>query len=139
MAVLLLALGVNKQLDLQTLLTEVGRGMAKAQGWYPMRQRYQDVFLGSVAVAGLAVLVVLGFLARRTLLRRGPALVGVVLLVCFVLVRAASFHHVDRQLGLPIFGTKLCHLIELIGSGIVACSGIMEVQASRRAKLARGG
>ena len=34
LTILLLLLGINKQLDLQTLLKDVGRRMAKANGWY---------------------------------------------------------------------------------------------------------
>ena len=34
LTILLLFLGINKQLDLQTLLNDVGRRMAKADGWY---------------------------------------------------------------------------------------------------------
>ena len=38
LTVLLLLLGINKQLDLQTLLNDVGRRMAKAEGWYDVRR-----------------------------------------------------------------------------------------------------
>ena len=36
-SVLFLALGVNKQLDLQSALTEAGRVVANVQGWYAQR------------------------------------------------------------------------------------------------------
>ena len=42
-AIAFLALGVNKQLDLQTALTEVGRVLANSQGWYAQRQSVQVV------------------------------------------------------------------------------------------------
>src|SRR5262245_63104416 len=54
LAAALALLGVNKQLDLQTLLMQVSRDLARAQGWYDRRQAYQRLFIGGVAVAALA-------------------------------------------------------------------------------------
>ena len=34
LTVLMLLLGVNKQLDLQTLLNDIGRRIARSEGWY---------------------------------------------------------------------------------------------------------
>src|SRR5213595_770462 len=42
---LLVALGFNKQLDLQSDLTEVGRSMAKSEGWYENRRVFQGIFV----------------------------------------------------------------------------------------------
>jgi hypothetical protein len=64
-------LGVNKQLDLQTLFTHVARKIAMAEGWYDDRQTRSVLF---IAVAG-----VLGFdrvdraSARITILRNGTS------------------------------------------------------------------
>ena len=55
LAVGLLLLGINKQLDLQTALTELGKILAARQGWYEHRQRVQiDFIIGVVLVGGLA-------------------------------------------------------------------------------------
>ena len=49
LAIGLLLLGINKQLDLQTALTEIGRILAAKQGWYERRQRVQiDFIIGVV-------------------------------------------------------------------------------------------
>ncbi|MHC4766222.1 MAG: hypothetical protein ACYTF2_14080, partial [Planctomycetota bacterium] len=42
---LFLFLGLNKQIDLQSWLADVGRDMAKAQGWYEQRGRVQTIFV----------------------------------------------------------------------------------------------
>jgi hypothetical protein len=42
---MLFLLGVNKQLDLQTLLGDVGRSVSTAQGWYDKRRAVQAVFV----------------------------------------------------------------------------------------------
>ena len=43
-AIAMLALGLNKQLDLQTQLTALGRQWARDGGWYKQRREFQAVF-----------------------------------------------------------------------------------------------
>jgi hypothetical protein len=56
-----LALGVNKQLDLQSALTEAGRVVANIQGWYAQRALVQLAFIVVVAIictiAGIALVI----------------------------------------------------------------------------------
>lgn len=94
-ATLLLALlALNKQLDLQMLLTDLGRWVASAQGWYGARKLVQFAFialLGAAAVAGAAALA---WYLRAVIGRIVLAAAGMALLLGFVLLRAAAFHHV---------------------------------------------
>ena len=53
LALLLLFLGINKQLDLQTLLNDIGRRKARAEGWYGNRRYYQTMFIAAVTVLGV--------------------------------------------------------------------------------------
>jgi predicted outer membrane lipoprotein len=91
-------LGLNKQLDLQSWFTEVGRDMALRQGWYAQRAKVQLAFITTMAGAGLAGLVLLrwhlGVMWRCYRL----TCLGLALLAAFVVIRAASFHHVDAVL-----------------------------------------
>ncbi|MCI0537564.1 MAG: hypothetical protein L0Z50_20310 [Verrucomicrobiales bacterium] len=114
-AVLMTFLGVNKQLDLQTWLTQVGRRMAENEGWYEYRRPVQALFVVFVAVAGFTLLVCLVRLARSTLRHSWVALAGAVFLGCFILVRAASFHHVDGLLKTDFRGVKANWVLELGG------------------------
>src|SRR3954471_175627 len=51
----LVALGINKQLDLQTALTEFGRMVATRQGWYERRHVIQlEVIYTAIALALIA-------------------------------------------------------------------------------------
>jgi hypothetical protein len=135
LAVGLLLLGINKQLDLQTALTEFGRILAAKQGWYERRQRVQlDFIIGVVAVGVWLIWSVL-LLAGRNLPRLGLALVGVVFLCCFVAIRASSFHHVDRLLGANLDGLKINWLMELGGIALVGLGAHGERRALRRAAL----
>jgi hypothetical protein len=118
-AILFLALGANKQLDLQTALTEVGRIIAHVQGWYDQRRSVQVAFIALVAFACLAMAI-----AQLILMRRAPpptwlALTGTGLVLAFVLIRAASFHHIDRFIGERILGLRWNWVIEISGISLV--------------------
>ena len=115
---LLVVMGVNKQLELQVLLTQWGREIAKAQGWYDGRRVAQGRFLRVLAAAGGAALVYLGWVIRRGFWRQVGALVGVVALACFVVIRAASIEHVDQWLGSGVAGGVQVH-VALESGGIV--------------------
>jgi hypothetical protein len=114
-AVLLLFLGLNKQLDLQTWLTQFGRQLAKNEGWFEYRRPVQAFFVLLVAMAGLAALVLLSWLTRRTRTHTWIALTGGIFLGSFILVRAASFHHVDTLLRTSFRGLKINWVLELSG------------------------
>jgi hypothetical protein len=118
-AVLFLGLGINKQLDLQTALTELGRIVAVLGGWYDERRAVQIFFISGVAAASVAVTSVLLLWARRSPIQTWLALVGSCLVLGYVLIRAASFHHIDRFIGRTILGLKWNWVLEIGGITIV--------------------
>ena len=124
LALFMVLLGINKQLDLQSLLTEIGRDLAKHQGWYGQRAIYQRQFIIGIAVAGLATLVVASLLLLGTWRQTGLALIGLVLLFGFILVRASSFHHVDHLLSEHIRGVRINWIFELGGIGWIGAAAI---------------
>jgi hypothetical protein len=115
LTLVLLLLGINKQLDLQTVLTEVGRIVSKAEGWYEIRRRVQLAFIFFVAIVGLATFRAVLLLARGELRNLRAVLAGTLFIICFVTIRAASFHHIDLFLGSDIGGFKMNWVIELGG------------------------
>jgi len=131
LAIVFFFLGINKQLDLQSLLTEVGKTLAYEQGWYDQRRIAQAILIGLVLVAGVASLVSLGWLVRGQLSDFRLPLAGLTFIVVFVVIRATSFHNVDELLGLKLRGVRMNWVLELTGIGIVT------VGAMRR--LRRGG
>ena len=119
LSVLLLALAINKQLDLQSALTEIGRILARRQHWYAQRQKVQIIVVGILVTAAIVVLLTLLVWARRL---PGPtllALVGIALVIGYVLIRAASFHHIDRFIGLTLLGFRWNWIIEMGGIAVV--------------------
>lgn len=129
---IMLFLAVNKQLDLQTLVTQIGRCHAQLSGWYDMRRIVQRDFILAIVAAGAVMLLVLAFLLRGILERVWPALLGLAFVCLFVVVRAASFHHMDALLGTWVFGVKMNWLLELPGPILVAGVALRR----RRARLA---
>lgn len=93
--VVLVLLGINKQLDLQTWLTETARDLSIQQGWYEERRRYQALFIGLVAVGGITGILLAIRLFLPVIRHVWMALLGMALLGMFVIIRAASFHYVD--------------------------------------------
>lgn len=115
---LLFLLGVNKQLDLQSLFTQLTRDLALAQGWYAERRRYQVAFVAGLAGAGALAGALAAWRLRRILGRVAGPLLGATVLCVFVVVRAASFHHVDLALhGGPV---PLNATLELGGILVIA-------------------
>jgi len=133
MAGLMLALGINKQLDLQSLVTQIGRDSARATGLYSERRELQLGFIIAVALVCASCLVGFLWAARRTLKRRWPAIAGILFILGFVVIRAASFHHVDVFLGARLGGLKWNWILELGGIAVVAASaaGILLTRPAR--------
>jgi hypothetical protein len=125
-------LGINKQLDLQTALTELGRILANAGEWYERRQIVQVYFIIGVAVVCLMAALILLFWARRSPFQTWLAIGGSIFVLGFVLIRAASFHHIDRFIGNRILGLKWNWVLEMGGIAMVLLGSEL-----RRAKLIR--
>jgi hypothetical protein len=115
----LVLLGINKQLDLQTWLTLSGRRLAVEQGWYDHRRLVQMIFVAAIALAGFASFWLMWRIARAHGRELWLPLAGFVLLVCFVVVRAASFHHVDQLINFQIAGVRMNWVFELSAIGII--------------------
>jgi hypothetical protein len=122
MFLLLVLLGINKQLDLQSAITELGRVLASEEGWYDERRTVQLWFVLGVAAVCLALAIMLLGLARNAPLATWIALSGMTVLLAFVLIRAASFHHIDRFIGDRILGLKWNWILEMGGISIVLLS-----------------
>jgi hypothetical protein len=118
-SLMFVALGINKQLDLQTAFTEIGRIVAFEQGWYAERQTVQIWFIVGVAIASLLIAIGLLILAYDTSFAAWIALMGMVIVLAFVLIRAASFHHIDQFIGERILGLKWNWVLEMGGISIV--------------------
>lgn len=123
---MVLLLGMNKQLDLQVLLTQIGREVARHQGWYSQRRPVQAAFILAGTLMGMACAAIGYFVLRQHWRQVGVAYLGVICLTTFVLIRAASMHHIDVLLyRLPWVGNWMNLGWELGGAVLVACGAFM--------------
>jgi hypothetical protein len=128
---LLLALAINKQLDLQSALTAAARCLAEAQGWYKDRRFVQAAFILTLSAGSLVALLLLAALLRGTLRRTGLALLGLAFVTFFVMIRAAGFHKMDTLIDVWIGGVRLNWALELTGPLIVMVAVLLEAMRTR--------
>ncbi len=115
----LLFLCLNKQLDLQTAMTEFLRGRAKAEGWYGIRFKFQVAFIATMAICLPVLATLMFFIARALPASTKLAGLGLIIIGIFVLIRASSFHHIDRLLNERVLSFKLNWIFELGGIAVV--------------------
>ena len=115
----LLALGINKQLDLQSALTEIGRILATQQGWYEKRYKVQVIFIYGVAAFATLATIALAFVARKAPVATLFTLAGCVFLLTFIFIRAASFHHFDLYINSVFLGLRMNWILEIGGIFII--------------------
>jgi hypothetical protein len=124
-----LLLGINKQLDLQTLLRDVGRAMSEAEGWYGYRRSVQGWFVAATAIGAVGALILAGSEMRRCWRQHALLYAGVVIIAGFVVIRVATFHHVREAMkwSSPIHNAK--YVMEAAG---IACIGLSAFSTLRR-------
>ena len=136
LSILLLVLGINKQLDLQTLVISLGRAISKENGWYGIRREVQAAFVILAALFGSLLFFGLLWRLRKCWRQYWLILSGLLFIVLFVLIRAASFNHVDYLLSKwRVIGPfKMKYVAELGGIMLVGAGAYysrFKVQGSR--------
>jgi len=119
-------LGLNKQLDLQSLLTEAGRILSFKLGWYEQRREFQKWFmialLAAASIGALSTLIFFrGFWKQHLLL-----LSGLFLLVTYIALRAASFQHIDALIGRHLENPRTGGLLETGGIGLILLAALID-------------
>ncbi len=122
LAVGLLFLGINKQLNLQTLMIVMGRRAALAGGWYERRRFAQAVFCAAFALLGLCLLGFFSAHAKRFIPKNRLAFAGVIVLLSFVVLRASTINHANELFGVELKDAHWAWVLELCGSILIALS-----------------
>ena len=118
----LLLLAINKQLDFQSLFIMTGKCISLADGWYDNRQVVRTVFTIGFGIAVVTGILAMVWLTKDVWRLNLIALIGVLLILTFIVLRAANFMHFG--------GTDWSHnalveslwLLEMIGIGMVIYS-----------------
>jgi hypothetical protein len=132
LAAAMFALGWNKQLDLQILLTQIGRELSRSGGWYGQRRSIQAAFAISCAALGVMCAVAGLLFVWRQKLPAYVAYLGVIFLFTFIAIRAASFHHIDTLLYRhSMLGNWLNTGLETGGVMLVVLGGLLALRTSK--------
>lgn len=136
-AAVMFVLAASRMVELGPLISEEGREFAKDRGWYDDRREYQRLAVEGIAAGGF-LLGAAGFVwLFASAARQYPlALIAVVFLVCYVLVRAISLHQVDAVLyNRPIEGIRINALLELAGIALMSVAALLALLSSTRLNM----
>ena len=119
LGLLLLLLGLTRQLDLQLLAANLMRGFLHADGVYGERSGLQLGLIAAIGIFGTTGLLTALFSLRRAEMSVLIALLGAALLVIFTVIRSVSLHAVDQFLGRGV-GMPYVRVDALIELGLLA-------------------
>jgi len=119
LGVILAMLGLNKQLDLQTLLIKLGRQIAGKENLSANRAELHVLFFLGFILGIIALFVAVRFRLPGHIGRFGRQLplaaVGCVLVCAYIVIRAASIDRVDLMLGFDFERIPFLWLLEAGG------------------------
>jgi hypothetical protein len=117
-------LGINKQLNLQTLMIVIGRNVSSAGQWYGERRRVQLAFSAIFAACTLGALAWFSWRFREFFKNNHLALAGTAILVVFVVLRAATINHTDAFLRVNLKDEHWAWVLEIAGSILIAINAL---------------
>ncbi len=123
-SVVMLSLGVNKQLDLQSLITAMGKYYAIRDGWYDNKRVVQFAVVSAILAIAALSLALFFYYMRDLLKTNWLAIAGLSFLLIFIVIRATSFHHIDIFIHSYMAGVRMNWLFELGGITAVAISAL---------------
>ena len=127
LAASMLILGINKQQNLTGVLTSLGRQNARLENWYRSRSVLQLLLVGIFLVVGCMLLILL-IRYRHTISHlQWLAVIGIIFLFSFALIRAVSLHTIDAFLYNSIVGIQPNWLVELGGITLVAVPAVVSL------------
>jgi len=120
----LIFFGINKQMDFQTLITQIGREISISQGWYENRRSVHATFITIISLFSIAILYAVVNIFKNSLPMIKTSLIGILILFLYYMIRASSFHHInifDDSLNITL---NYIWLLELCGLILISIGGI---------------
>lgn len=131
-AVTLGAMALGRALDLDALVTALGRSQSVAEGWYENRRRAQATVVGTIGVLWAAVVATALWRVPERRRRYLPAALVLFSLLCFAAIRLVSLHQVDAVLyRRDLAGVRIGSLAELAGIVVVIVLSLLVVTRSQ--------
>jgi hypothetical protein len=125
LAASMFVLGINKWQNLTGILTRLGRINAWQENWYRSRSGIQLVLVAAFLLVGLVLLVFLIRYRHVVTRLQWIAIIGVIYLFSFALIRAVSLHAIDAFLYNSVAGIQPNWLVELGGITLAALPAIV--------------
>jgi hypothetical protein len=120
LAIALAVLAINKQLDLQTALTNMLREDAEHRGWYQQRRVLQIAFVAcAIFAAAFGLWLLYRLLGSHWRVHR-LALCGLLLLALYLLLRVADIERAGEMLGMSLTAENVRMVLEWTGLICVA-------------------
>lgn len=115
-------LAVNKQLDLQTALTDRLRDNAEHNGWYAHRRMWQAIFVvTAAALAGGGLWLAMRLLGQRWREHR-LVLAGIAVLLLYLLLRTADIERIGEMTGFSLAAHRVRGALEWAGLLMIAAA-----------------
>jgi hypothetical protein len=129
LAGVMLFLGINKQLDLQSWFTAVIKAIAWEQGWYSSGQRAQVYFLAGFGLVGLTTLVGISWLVRHQWRHYVLLILGFLFILRFIFVRIGTFYGITLpELSNYTGGVRVNGLLEMVGATVIGASALINLR-----------
>lgn len=123
LGVILAALGLNKPVDLQTLLIELGRHVAGDENLRAGSARLHVLFFLGFALVFIVLIVAVIIRGRTQMarfVRRQPLAAGGCVLICiYIVIRAVSITRMDLMLGFNFERIPFLWLLEAGGLALI--------------------
>jgi hypothetical protein len=113
----------------------LGRQNAFLGNWYSSRSGLQLLLVGAFLVTGLVLLVVLIRYRHAISRLQWTAVIGVIFLFSFALIRAVSLHAIDAFLYTNLAGIQPNWLVELGGIALVAVPAVVALMRKENKKI----
>lgn len=126
-SVFILAMGINKQLDFQILLTMIGKSIAWDLNILDFsRLIWKTLAVGifvSVVISGIFIL----YKSRKILRSEKLSLGGVTIMLLFTLIRVGSISHIRLAMFVQYYLISKIHAVELLGLLLICLSLIIKL------------
>jgi hypothetical protein len=132
LALIMLIMGINKQLDFQSLLILVIKQMAHEQKWYAKRHIFMVWFAAVIAVFGMGLLIWMGWKLKRQWRQYGLALFGILLLITFVIIRIVPINRLNQFLSLQQGIRMIRSILEISGVALIGISAFLGIVRSKK-------
>ena len=127
-ALILILLGINKQLDLQVGLTQFFRTAAKNNDWYDERFTLQILLAEGFGIIGFIILLYLRKTISIIWRIHSLAFCGLIFLICLTLIDVVSFHHIDSMFNRYIAGLLIKEVLEIVAIGCIWKSAFINIK-----------